>query len=332
MLNMEAKEYIEGIIYRHLNNEASEKEEAELAAWLRESADNKNEFDSMLQVWNESSGLAHEQHFDEASAWQSLENKINSFHAAAATLTIRPFFRRPLAAAATVIVIALIAGTIYYFTTPIEPVQITVSAIENNQRLQLPDGSSITLRKGSTLKYDRSFGLTARNVQLTGEAYFDVAHNENMKFRVKANHSIIEEMGTAFLIRSSGDSDQVFVDRGSVKFADVKDEERMVILSAGQKASLVGKVFDKDSIRDSNYLSWQSGVLKFEHSSLRSMVEDINHHYHANIRMSDSLAAKSDTIKVNFRFEKNNLEEVLEEIQVATGLKAEKKNDIILLH
>lgn len=329
---MQEKEYIEQIIYRHLNKEASDLEEASLSAWLEDNPENKIEYEALLQLWNESSGLANELHFDEELAWKSLENKFNSLNSENKNSKSRNLFRNPLAIAAAVALVLLNAGLVYYFINSRQSTNVTIIASEANLPIQLPDGSSVLLRKGSTLKYDRSFNSSGRNVLLSGEANFDIVHNEKMEFRISTNRSIIEILGTSFTVITSNDSDQVFVTKGIVKFVDIKDEHQMVILSAGQKASLVGKVFAKDTITNNNYLSWQTGILKFENTPLKGMIASINQYYHANIIMSDSLAAKSDTLKVTLRFDNNTLSQVLEEIQLITGLKAEQKNDSIILH
>jgi transmembrane sensor len=119
---------------------------------------------------------------------------------------------------------------------------------------------------------------------------------------------------------------------GNVRFADINNNKNEVFIAAGQKASLVGKILDEGKITDNNFLSWQNGVLIFDNASLNIVIDDINHHYNAHITMSDSVAAKSNAIKVTYKFEKNSLSEVLEEIQLTTGLKATQKHNTVLLY
>ncbi|MBS1932460.1 MAG: FecR domain-containing protein [Bacteroidetes bacterium] len=330
---MKRKEYIEAIMYRHFSKEASATEEAELALWIDEDPANRQEYDALMKIWNESARLSQAEDFDQSSAWLSVENRIISSADNNSNFKRRTIFSRPFSIAATITALCLLALVSYYLigvrhsSSP-----IIINATAENRQVRLPDGSVIIVRTGSEIEYDEDFSKSNRNIRLSGEAFFDVVHNENLKFRIQTSHAVIEVVGTSFMINSSDDSDQVFVTRGRVKFGEAKNEANMVILSAGQRASLIGKVFERDTIENTNYLSWKSGVLIFEGVSLKNMVKDINSHYHANIVLSDSLSAKSDTIKVNFRFEKNSLPEVLDEIQLTTGLKVEKKNDSILLH
>lgn len=64
-------------------------------------------------------------------------------------------------------------------------------------QLVLPDGTRVWLNSASSLRYPLSF-TSGREVELTGEAYFDVARNAGSPFVVKAPHSRVEVLGTAF--------------------------------------------------------------------------------------------------------------------------------------
>jgi transmembrane sensor len=333
MLIMTRKEYIEEIMYRHFSKEASDAEEAQLASWLEEDPANKQEYETLLKIWNESGELSHGEVFNQTAAWATIEKKISSFSAVNDSFKIHAIFRKPTLVAAAIVALTFLAWITYYLIEGSHlSGPISVLAIETNKEVHLPDGSVVIVRAGSELKYDHEFAISNRNMQLSGEAFFDIAHNENLKCKIRTVKSVIEVLGTSFTINSNADSDQVFVTRGTVKFEEAKDEKNMVILSAGQRSSLIGKVFEKDTIENTNYLSWKSGILLFEGVSLKSMINDINNHYHAHIMLPDSLSVMNDTMKVNFRFEKNSLTEVLDEIQLTTGLKAEKRKDSILLH
>jgi ferric-dicitrate binding protein FerR (iron transport regulator) len=168
-------------------------------------------------------------------------------------------------------------------------------------------------------------------VELAGEAYFDVQHDEKKPFSIQTRNTIIRVLGTRFLVRSSIQAEQIFVSRGSVRITERTDSSKHIIISTGQSVSIIGKIFDKESITDSNYLSWQSGILQFDNVTLRKMILDLNQNFQVNISLADPLAAKSDTIRVNFRFENNSLDQVLDEIHVTTGWVVERKGNEIIL-
>jgi transmembrane sensor len=330
MSSKKYKEYIEEIIYRHLNNEASAQDAHKLEDWLNESDDNRREYDLFAKIWKESSMLGKDHQFDKQKAWLSIEKKINSHgieHAKAGKLLLIKYIK----AAAAIVLLAAITTLTYYLISTNNSSLITVLASDGNKKIQLPDGTTVMLRRGSNIQYHKDYGITSRQVDLFGEAYFEVAHHAAMPFKITTQKSIIEEIGTSFLAKSTDTAEQVFVTSGILKVKEKADTSASIILSKGQASTLVGKVFEKDSITDHNYLFWQSGILQFENVTLRKMIAGLNEYFNANISMSDELIAKSDTIKVNFRFEKNSLNEVLDEIQLATGLIVEKRNGEVLL-
>jgi transmembrane sensor len=329
MIVMKGKEYFERIIYRHLNQESTPEEEILLAVWLNEHPENQAEYEHIVNIWTESSKLALAEEFDKTAAWQSLENKISA-------LSIKSskkydFFSRSFKIAAAIILLGLLAELVYFLIGPKSPFLIEVAALHGNQKVQLPDSTVIMLRKGSSLHYDHEYPLNGRRVELAGEAYFDVQHDAKRPFSIQTDHSIIRVLGTSFMVRSNRQTEQVFVTRGTVKITERKDSTKQITLSAGQSVSIIGNIFDKGSITDSNYLSWQSGILQFDNVTLRKMITDLNQNFQADISLTDALAAKSDTIRVNFRFENSSLEQVLDEIHVTTGWTVERKGREIIL-
>ena len=59
---------------------------------------------------------------------------------------------------------------------------------------------------------------------------------------------------------------------------------------------------------------------------------DLNQNFQTDISLSDALAVKGDTIRVNFRFENNTLDQVLDEIHITTGWNVERSGKRIILH
>src|SRR5207244_359201 len=82
----------------------------------------------------------------------------------------------------------------------------TISTPRGGQyRVTLSDGTKVWLNAASSLKYQTVFNGKERNVELTGEAYFEVAHNAAMPFHVKVNDMTVEVLGTHFNVMAYGD-------------------------------------------------------------------------------------------------------------------------------
>ena len=329
MIVMSEKEYFEEIIYRHLNREASPQEETELSSWLNERRENREEYEILEKIWKESSNLAFAEDFDKLLAWESLEKKINRQHIHDEKRGFQ--FSSLLKIAAAVISLAILSGLAYYIFRTRTPAQIQILSLLENQKVEMPDGSVIFLRKNSSIRYNKDYPQNGRLVELSGEAYFEVLHDESRPFTIQTNKSSIRVLGTSFLVRSTDQAEQIFVTQGKVRVSEKKDQSNTIILTTGQTVSIIGNIFDKGSITDNNYISWQSGVLQFDHVPLKKLIIDLNQNYQSDIILSDSLAARSDTIKVNFRFENNSLDQVLEEIHVTTGWIVERKENKIII-
>ena len=69
-------------------------------------------------------------------------------------------------------------------------------------QIQLPDGSVVRLNSSSSLTYDKNFGKNIREVNLSGEAFFDVTKDSSHPFIIHTNVIDIKVLGTAFNVRS----------------------------------------------------------------------------------------------------------------------------------
>jgi hypothetical protein len=104
-------------------------------------------------------------------------------------------------------------------------------------QVQLPDGTKVWLNAASSLKYPTSFNSKGeRRVSLTGEAYFEVAHNRKAPFIVSTAHQEVKVLGTHFNINSYSNEGKTIttLQQGSVKVTSAKSSE---IIIPGQQAS-----------------------------------------------------------------------------------------------
>lgn len=87
---------------------------------------------------------------------------------------------------------------------------------EKNELVFLPDGSKVTLAKGSRISYNRLMNGKKRKVCLTGEAFFDVAKNPEKPFYIHTENMIIKVLGTSFRVTASAGKESVAVKTGKV--------------------------------------------------------------------------------------------------------------------
>ena len=104
----------------------------------------------------------------------------------------------------------------------------------------LPDGSTVRLYSGSSLKYDTAYGIRRRNVYLRGEAFFDVVRNREKPFSVFAGPLQTTVLGTTFIIHESANNTEVKLFTGKVAVRPVqaiKKWKEEIYLSPGQALS-----------------------------------------------------------------------------------------------
>ena len=149
------------------------------------------------------------------------DSSVNAAWATTGTALARPpasksrrWLLASLAAAATVIVV--LGGWQLLWRAP----AWREIATEAGHRavVRLRDGTQVTLAPSSRLRYLGAFGKSHRDVYLDGEAYFQVARDERVPFRVRTARSVTQDLGTAFVVTAYGDqgATEVVVTEGRV--------------------------------------------------------------------------------------------------------------------
>ena len=102
----------------------------------------------------------------------------------------------------------------------------------------LPNGTKVSLNSESSFTYPASFGKTDRNVHLQGEAYFEVAHDEELPFIVQAKQTYVKVLGTTFNIHTLPDDDWVetALVNGKVEFYEIDNPDNRITLFPDQTA------------------------------------------------------------------------------------------------
>lgn len=145
------------------------------------------------------------------------------------------------------IAISLIAFVIWVTTTLVMPepkpglAHASSSEISTNNgsktHIVLPDGTKVWLNAGSKLTYDKKFGEKIREVELTGEAYFDVAHNAAKPFTIHTRAMDIKVLGTEFNVKSYPEdhTTETSLVRGSIEVTLKDKHAKKIILKPNEK-------------------------------------------------------------------------------------------------
>lgn len=310
-------EQITDIIARKFQGTATEQELTALQQWLDASETNRREYEQLQLIWNKGAELFQSTSFNTRDAWEKMDKTIRKKEKRA---TIFPIKR--LAIAVSFLAALFIAW--YYWKAGDSSMQV-VTAINASHPVTLPDGSTMMLRKGGTIRYTTKFNGSVRRVELKGEAWFQVQPNSQQPFLISTDHSTIKVLGTSFLVHSTDEGDEVIVSSGKVSMAGKQPESKRVILTAGQKAVLSNGDLLQEPVSDSNYLAWKTGLLEFRNTPLPDVLNDLADYYDLQLIISDTLLPAVQQLNINARFLNQPLSEVLEEIRLATGLQTKEE-------
>lgn len=146
--------------------------------------------------------------------------------------------------------------------------------------LVLADGSKVWLNAASSIRFPASFTGTARNVEITGEAYFEVAKDAARPFTVTANGTTTRVLGTHFNIKAYGDEGEVITTllEGAVQVEAGSQQKKLL---PGQQAQVLvqGQKIRVTSVEVDDAVAWKNGYFTFRNEQIKSMMRRIARWY-----------------------------------------------------
>lgn len=144
-------------------------------------------------------------------------------------------------------------------------------------QITLADSTKVWLNAESSIRYPTSFTGNNREVEIKGEAYFEVTHDSNHPFIVKSNGQQIEVLGTAFNVSAYADGNTVTtLVSGSVQ---LKNEHTVRLLSPNQQAVLRNNSFQITNVDVQIYTAWKDGFLVLDNADLATIAKHIERWY-----------------------------------------------------
>jgi len=191
----------------------------------------------------------------------------------------------------------------------------------------LPDGSKVWLNSASSLKYPTVFKGKGRDVELTGEAYFEVAKNKNMPFTVHSNGQNVQVLGTHFNINAYADEQSIKTTllEGSVKISN--NTLNPQFLHPGQQ-STINKGRPEIMITDadtSQAIAWKNGLFYFKDADVASIMRSLARWYNLKVEFDGQIPQRRFSGKI---YRNVNAAEVLEIINYsAINYRVEESSD-----
>jgi transmembrane sensor len=217
----------------------------------------------------------------------------------------------------------------------------TLSTPKGGQyNIELPDGSKVWLNAASSITYPTSFNTKERKVQVTGEAYFEVAHNAQKPFIVNVNNKEeVTVLGTHFNINAYEDENAIHTTllQGSVKVGSRQwavgsgekaagkgqkaEKGQSVILKPGEQVSLSrsSHLSQPIPVQTEGVMAWKNGVFHFENADIKTVMRQVSRWYDVEVVYKRSL---DNDDPLFFEVTRNtNLSDVLRVLNLAGGAK-----------
>lgn len=281
-----SKQELTSLLQQYLSKDISPAQKQALAALIANATDEEQIRASLEDIWNEYQP-------EDALSTQNSETYYNRILQQIKQQPATPvhrvhFLRRSwvrIAAAAAVIVVAgiFIFKLLPSKQTGEQQAKTNLPAIDRkiNKYLTLPDGSKVLLHAGSQLSYPPAFSGSSREVTLTGEAFFDVAHNEAQPFIIHSGNIKTTVLGTAFNIKAWPAETEVTVTvtRGKVR---VENESGVLgIITPDQQLSIntQNKQSKQETVNAESELSWKNQEYTMDNVTLDEAITELQVRY-----------------------------------------------------
>lgn len=329
---------IDYIISRYLTGRASESEKEELEQWLSTSSANREMFERLKELWSVSYSNEAPDNLAQVrdriwiagtGSQQRLKPPVGQ--------TINLFHWSKVAA-----VLFILFGGVWLFnqlakvnSTELGSIAWVVKSNPEGQKSRhiLSDGTRVWLNAGSSLKYVENFTDTLRLVELTGEAFFEVAKDRQKPFIVKAGGIQTEALGTAFNIRAYDDESKINVAllEGKVRIQN-NIRSQLALLSPGEElyASKNNTNFSKLKFNYENTFGWKDGILIFDGVDFTTFCRTIERWYGVKVEV---MGKAPNDWELRARYQREDLTHILRDISFNKNLNFEiqdKKVHIIL--
>lgn len=195
-------------------------------------------------------------------------------------------------------------------------------------KVTLHDGTVVWLNARSTLRYPNRFGKIGRKVELNGEAFFDVTHNEELPFIVSTEMVDVEVLGTKFNVFAYKGRDEFSTSlvEGAVKIYKEKDEGNALFMEPNECVKLVENKLVKSTINNADYLLWKEGIYAFDDVPFNDIMKKLELYYDIQIAVNNKTL---NTYRFSGKFrQRDGVESVLRTMRKVYPFAYHKDDDL----
>ena len=285
------------LLYKYFKGTTSIEEEKQILDWVEAADENREAF------------LKERMLFDISLFSEKQETKKK-------TTRLIPIFRWTVRIAAAIIV--AVSG--YFMTIDYlynKGAQLQTITVPAGQRAQiiLADGTRVWLNSKSTLTYASNFGRKDRNVNLNGEAYFEVTKNKNIPFYVNTEMNKVRVVGTSFNVcayNGSKEFETTLVE-GIVDIYPSCNDQAITRLQKNEFFANYDGHLKKTVLPSYEYLRWKEGLYCFDDVPFSGILDKLEKYYNVKITVTSPKLLNHEGLTGKFR-EQDGIEHILRAI------------------
>lgn len=196
----------------------------------------------------------------------------------------------------------------------LQPIVEMIKTTEWGKKMNitLADGTEVRLNSGSTLKFPDRFQGNTREVELSGEAFFNVARNSDKPFIIKSGEVETMVLGTSFNVNTYPESKQVAVTVATGKVKVTSRENEIFLLPNEQGVfDKKSKSISKEKIDIAAFLHWKDGIIHFEDAELSQVLRTLERWYGVTFEVDN---ANIGDCHITATYNNERLDAILESI------------------
>ena len=300
----------------------NEAQKAEVEAWRKSSEENQQIFADSFKTWQ---GIEHLRRMKKYKAEKALQ-KVHAQIAGKGRGRVLSVLQK----AAAVLILPLMAATVYFASQSVKEQEENVVWYTLNtpagmrSEFILPDSTKVYLNSETSLSYPATFSAQNREVNLIGEAYFEVKENKEQPFIVNTGKIDIEVTGTRFKASNYENEKltEIVLVSGSVNLCLANSTNTHHVLTRmepGEKAlyDAVNNKLNIERVNVDKYISWKDGILMFRDDPMIEVVRRLNRWFNVEINFTGN--GLSDYV-YTATFEDESLMQILDLLKVSAPI------------
>ncbi|MCQ4872106.1 FecR family protein [Butyricimonas paravirosa] len=197
-------------------------------------------------------------------------------------------------------------------------------------KLMLDDGTEVWMNSASELRYPVHFTGDTRRVELVGEAYFQVAHDQEHPFVVVTRDMDVRVLGTSFNVSAYPDESAVTTTlvEGRVEL-NAEGLEQAVRLSPGEQGVWANYRMDVRQVNTKLYTSWIKDRFSFESEGLETVLRRLARWYNVDFRIENPGMKEKIFSGTIPKYE--DISKVLKIMEMTTNISFEVKDGVVII-